>query len=246
MSLKDKVAFVTGGSRGIGRSIVLSLAQAGATVVAVARSQDKLNEVAQAAGGFDGTVNPKVVDIADGKQLAAAIEETVEKFGKVDILVNNAGITRDTLLISMDDAQFDEVINVNLRSAFVAMKTAAKHMLRQRSGRIINITSVSGIMGNPGQCNYSAAKAGLIGLTKSAAKELAKRGITVNGVAPGFIATDMTDVLPDKVKEIVKPMIPMQRFGQPDEIASVVGFLASDAASYITGQIITVDGGLHM
>ncbi len=246
MSLKDKVAFVTGGSRGIGRSIVLSLAQAGATVVAVARNQEKLNEVAQAGSGFEGTVNPKVVDIGDGKQLAAAIEETVEKFGKIDILVNNAGITRDTLLISMDDAQFDEVINVNLRSAFVAMKTAAKHMLRQRSGRIINITSVSGIMGNPGQCNYSAAKAGLIGLTKSAAKELAKRGITVNGVAPGFIATDMTDVLPDKVKEVVKPMIPMQRFGQPDEIASVVNFLASDAASYITGQIITVDGGLHM
>jgi 3-oxoacyl-[acyl-carrier protein] reductase len=246
MSLKDKVAFVTGGSRGIGRSIVLSLAQAGATVVAVARNQEKLNEVAQAGSGFEGTVNPKVVDIGDGKQLAAAIEETVEKFGKIDILVNNAGITRDTLLISMDDEQFDEVINVNLRSAFVAMKTAAKHMLRQRSGRIINITSVSGIMGNPGQCNYSAAKAGLIGLTKSAAKELAKRGITVNGVAPGFIATDMTDVLPDKVKEIVKPMIPMQRFGQPDEIASVVNFLASDAGSYITGQIITVDGGLHM
>ncbi len=246
MSLKDKVAFVTGGSRGIGRSIVLSLAQAGATVVAVARNQEKLNEVAQAASGFEGTVNPKVVDIGDGKQLAAAIEETVEKFGKIDILVNNAGITRDTLLISMDDAQFDEVINVNLRSAFVAMKTAAKHMLRQRSGRIINITSVSGIMGNAGQCNYSAAKAGLIGLTKSAAKELAKRGITVNGVAPGFIATDMTDILPDKVKEIVKPMIPMQRFGQPDEIASVVNFLASDAGSYITGQIITVDGGLHM
>jgi 3-oxoacyl-[acyl-carrier protein] reductase len=246
MSLKDKVAFVTGGSRGIGRSIVLSLAKAGATVVAVARNQEKLNEVAQAAAGFEGTVNPKVVDIGDGKQLAAAIEETVEKFGKVDILVNNAGITRDTLLISMDDEQFDEVINVNLRSAFVAMKTAAKHMLRQRSGRIINITSVSGIMGNAGQCNYSAAKAGLIGLTKSAAKELAKRGITVNGVAPGFIATDMTDILPDKVKEIVKPMIPMQRFGQPDEIASVVNFLASDAGSYITGQIITVDGGLHM
>ena len=246
MSLKDKVAFVTGGSRGIGRSIVLSLAQAGAIVVAVARNQEKLNEVAQAGSGFEGTVNPKVVDIGDGKQLAAAIEETVEKFGKIDILVNNAGITRDTLLISMDDEQFDEVINVNLRSAFVAMKTAAKHMLRQRSGRIINITSVSGIMGNAGQCNYSAAKAELIGLTKSAAKELAKRGITVNGVAPGFIATDMTDVLPDKVKEVVKPMIPMQRFGQPDEIASVVNFLASDAGSYITGQIITVDGGLHM
>jgi 3-oxoacyl-[acyl-carrier protein] reductase len=246
MSLKDKVAFVTGGSRGIGRAIVLSLAKAGATVVAVARNQEKLNEVAQAAGEFEGTIHPKVVDIGDGKALAAAIEETIEKFGKLDILVNNAGITRDGLLMSMEDAQFDEVVNVNLRSAFVAMRTATKQMVRQRSGRIINITSVSGIMGNAGQCNYSAAKAGLIGLTKSAAKEVSKRGITVNAVAPGFITTDMTDILPDKVKEVVKPLIPMQRFGNPEEIASVVTFLASDAASYVTGQTIVVDGGLHM
>jgi 3-oxoacyl-[acyl-carrier protein] reductase len=246
MSLKDKVAFVTGGSRGIGRSIVLALAEEGAIVVAVARNMDKLNEVAQAASGMSGTVSPKVVDIADGGQLSAAIEETVEKYGKLDILVNNAGITRDTLLISMDDAQFDEVINVNLRSAFIAMRTAAKHMLRHRSGRIINIASISGVMGNAGQCNYSAAKAGLIGLTKSAAKEVAKRGITINAVAPGFITTDMTDALPDKLKEMLKPVIPMQRFGQPEEIASVVKFLASDASSYITGQVFVVDGGLHM
>ncbi len=246
MSLQDKVAFVTGGSRGIGRSIVLSLAKEGAKVVAVARNLDKLNEVAQAAGQFGGEVIPKVVDIGDSTQLSAAIDETATKFGRLDILVNNAGITRDGLLIGMDDAQFDEVINVNLKSAFVAMKAAAKHMIRQRCGRIINITSISGVMGNAGQCNYSAAKAGMIGLTKSAAKELAKRGITVNGIAPGFIVTDMTDALPDKLKEMVKPVIPMQRFGQPDEIASVVVFLASDASSYMTGQVIVVDGGLHM
>ena len=246
MALQDKVAFVTGGSRGIGRAIVLTLAEAGATVVAVARNEEKLNEVAQAASGFSGTVMPKVVDISDSKQLTAAIEETAEKFGRIDILVNNAGITRDGLLIGMEEDQFDEVINVNLRSAFVAMKAAAKLMIRQRSGRIVNIASISGVMGNPGQCNYAAAKAGLIGMTKSAAKELARRSITVNAIAPGFITTDMTDVMPDKLKDTVKPLIPMNRFGNPEEIASVVAFLASDASSYLTGQVLVVDGGLRM
>jgi 3-oxoacyl-[acyl-carrier protein] reductase len=246
MTLQDKVAFVTGGSRGIGRAIVLTLAEAGATVVAVARNEEKLNEVAQAASGLKGKVVPKVVDIADSKQLTGAIEETAEKFGRLDILVNNAGITRDALLIGMDESQFDEVINTNLRSAFVAMKAASKLMIRQRAGRIVNITSISGVMGNPGQANYAAAKAGLIGLTKSAAKEMARRGINVNAIAPGFIATDMTNVLPDKLKETVTPLIPMQRFGKPEEIASVVLFLASEASSYITGQVFIVDGGLHM
>jgi 3-oxoacyl-[acyl-carrier protein] reductase len=246
MTLQDKVAFVTGGSRGIGRAIVLTLAEAGATVVAVARNEEKLNEVAQAANGLKGKVVPIVVDIADSKQLTAAIEETAEKFGRLDILVNNAGITRDALLIGMDEEQFDEVINTNLRSAFVAMKAAAKLMIRQRAGKIVNITSISGVMGNPGQANYAAAKAGLIGLTKSAAKEMARRGINVNAIAPGFIATDMTNVLPDKLKETVTPLIPMQRFGKPEEIASVVLFLSSEASSYITGQVFIVDGGLHM
>ena len=246
MSLQDKIAFVTGGSRGIGRAIVLSLAQEGATVVAVARNEDKLNEVVKEAEGFSGKVVPKIVDIGESKQLSSAIEETVEKFGRLDILVNNAGITRDGLLIGMEDDQFDEVININLRSAFIAMKAAAKVMIRQRFGRIFNITSISGVMGNPGQCNYSAAKAGMIGLTKSGAKELAKRGVTVNAIAPGFITTDMTENLPDKLKDTINSVIPMQRFGKPEEIASVVKFFASEASSYVTGQVLIVDGGLHM
>ncbi len=246
INLKDKIAFVTGASRGIGRAIALTLAQAGAKVIAVARNEEKLNELAEQAQELTGEIIAKPLDISDSSALTAAIDETVEKYEKIDILVNNAGITRDGLLMSMEDEQFDEVINVNLKSAFVAMRSAVKYMIRQRAGRIINIASVSGIMGNAGQCNYAASKAGLIGLTKSAAKEVAKRGITINALAPGFITTDMTDVLPDKVKDSVKPLIPMQRFGKPEEIASVVAFLASEQSSYITGQVIVVDGGLHM
>ncbi len=244
--LTGKIAIVTGGSRGIGKSIVLSFAEAGATVIAVARNEEKLNEVAAQASELSGKVIPTPLDISNEQTLTEQIDKTAEEYEKIDILVNNAGITRDGLLMSMETEQFDEVINVNLRSAFIAMRAVSRYMIRQRAGRIINITSVSGIMGNAGQCNYAAAKAGLIGLTKSAAKELAKRGITINALAPGFIETDMTDVLPDKVKEAVKPMIPVKRFGKPEEIASTVRFLASDSASYITGQTIVVDGGLLM
>lgn len=244
--LKDKIAIVTGGSRGIGKSIVLSLAEAGATVIAIARNEEKLNEVAEHASDLSGKVIPTPLDISNEQALTEKIEKIAEEYEKIDILVNNAGITRDGLLMSMETEHFDEVINVNLRSAFIAMRAVSRYMIRQRSGRIINITSVSGIMGNAGQCNYAASKAGLIGLTKSVAKELAKRGITVNALAPGFIETDMTDVLPDKIKETVKPMIPVKRFGKPEEIASTVTFLASDSASYITGQTIVVDGGLLM
>lgn len=244
--LQDNVAVVTGGSRGIGRAIVLALAGAGAKVVACARNEEKLADVAAEAGRLGGTVESRVVDVGDPESLAAAIEQIAEAQGKIDILVNNAGITRDGLLISMEDSQFDEVLNVNLKAAFVAMRAAAKYMIRARAGRIINITSVSGLMGNAGQSNYAAAKAGLVGLTKSAAKEIAKRGVTVNAVAPGFITTDMTNVLGEKVKETVMPLIPLKRFGQPEDIAQAVLFLAGPGAGYITGQVIVVDGGLHM
>lgn len=244
--LNGQVAIVTGGSRGIGRAIVLTLAEGGAKVYAFARNAEKLAEVVQTAAAAGGVVEAVSVDVGDSAAFTAAIEKVADDNGKLDILVNNAGITRDTLLMSMDDAQFDEVIQVNLKSAFVGMRAAIKYMIRKRVGRIVNIASVSGIMGNAGQANYAAAKAGMIGMTKSAAKEVAKRGVMINAVAPGFITTDMTDVLPEKVKEVVMPLIPAQRFGKPEEIAAAVRFLAGPGASYITGQTLVVDGGLHM
>jgi len=243
---EKRIAIVTGGSRGIGAAIVQKLARDGCHVVAVARNIEKLNEIVAAITSAGGSAEPLSCDVADAKALAGAIENVSDTHGRIDVLVNNAGITKDGLFLRMDDEDFDSVISTNLKSAFVATRAAARYIMRSKSGRIINIGSVAGVVGNAGQANYAASKAGLIGLSKSVAKELAGKGVTVNVVAPGFITTDMTDVLNDKIKETVKSLIPLRRFGGADEIAAVVGFLASEAASYITGQVICVDGGMVM
>jgi 3-oxoacyl-[acyl-carrier protein] reductase len=243
---EKRVAIVTGGSRGIGEAIVRQLAADGLYVVAVARNIEKLKAVTDEINAGGGAAESAVCDIANGKALAELIEQLGERLGRLDVLVNNAGITRDGLILRIDDEDVDTVINTNLKSAFVAIRSAARLMMRSKTGRIINISSVAGVAGNAGQANYAASKAGLIGLSKSVAKELSGKEITCNVVAPGFITTDMTDVLNDKIKETVKQFIPLKRFGQPKEIAAMVGFLASPAAGYITGQVICVDGGMVM
>ncbi|MCK6455557.1 MAG: 3-oxoacyl-[acyl-carrier-protein] reductase [Phycisphaerae bacterium] len=246
--LENRVAIVTGASRGIGRAISLAYAKAGATVIAAARNSEKLGSLAAEASDSRclGRIVPRPFDVNDAGAVDKWIDDTASEFGRLDILVNNAGITRDGLLMNMTDAQFDEVLTTNLRSVFWLTRAVGKHMVRARWGRIINVASVSGLMGNSGQANYAAAKAGVIGLTKTVAKELARRGVTCNALAPGFIQTDMTNVLSDKVKEQVLALIPLQRFGQPEEVAAVAVFLATPAAGYINGQVIAVDGGLHM
>ncbi len=243
---KDKVAIVTGASRGIGRSIALALAGEGARIVAVdlgLPETEALVAEIKAAGGEALAVQGNVTVAADTERM---IDAAVEKFGRVDILVNNAGITRDALLLRMKDEDWDAVLTVNLKGAFLCSRAAAKVMAKQRFGRIINIASVVGQMGNAGQANYCASKAGLIGLTKSNARELAKRNVTVNAVAPGFIATAMTDVLPEKVKEELLAQIPLERLGSADDIANAVLFLAAERSGYITGQVIAVNGGMYM
>jgi len=243
---KDRVAVVTGASRGIGRSIALALAGAGARIVAVdlgLPETEALVAEVKALGGEAVAVAGNVTVAADAERM---IETAMATFGRVDILVNNAGITRDALLLRMKDEDWDAVLTVNLKGAFLCTRAVAKVMTKQRYGRIINIASVVGQMGNAGQANYCASKAGLIGLTKSNARELAKRNVTVNAVAPGFIATAMTDVLPEKVKEELIAQIPLDRLGTADDIANAVLFLAAEGSGYITGQVLAVNGGMYM
>ena len=242
--IPQRIALITGASRGIGRAIAKRLASDGCHVVLVSRTQSSLNEVAKEIESDGGTATVQLCDVGDGEALAALIEQVVEDRGRLDILINNAGITRDGLLLRMSDEDFDDVMQVNLRSAFITCRAAARQMMRQKFGRIINVGSVTGLMGNPGQANYAAAKAGLVGMTKTIAKELGPKGITANVIAPGFVDTEMTAELPDKLKEEVCKTLPARRFGSVEEIAHAVSFLASDMAGYVTGQVLVVDGGL--
>ncbi len=241
-----RLAIVTGASRGIGEAIARRLAADGLHVIAVARGADRLAEVVNSIVSAGGSAEPIQCDVSESAAVQKMVEDVAEKHGRIDVLVNNAGITRDTLLLRMDDEQFDEVIRTNLKSVFVATRSAARYLMRAPAGRIINIGSVSGLIGNKGQANYAASKAALSGFTKTVARELAGKGVTANVVAPGFVSTDMTGALPEKVHEEVKKLIPLGRFGEPHDIAALVGFLASEASSYLTGQVICVDGGMAM
>lgn len=245
-SLKDKVAVVTGASQGIGRETALALAEAGAKVVVAARNEEKLAALAGAIAAAGGEAFALKMDVADAEQVKAGFKQVIEKFGRLDILVNNAAVTRDGLAMRMKKDDWDVVLQTNLTGAHLCIQQALPTMMKVRAGRIINISSIVAQMGNAGQANYVAAKAGLIGLTKAIAIEIASRGITVNAVAPGFIATPMTDVLPDKVKEELKVRIPLGRMGSARDVASAIVFLASDEAGYITGHVLNVNGGMHL
>lgn len=245
--LQGKIALVTGASKGIGRAIAVALGREGAHVIVNYNgSEEQAVITCKLIKEAGGTCESICFNVAEEVATMEALKYILEKHGKLDILVNNAGITRDGLLMRMTDADFESVLDVNLKGAFHTIRVASKQMLKQRSGRIINISSVSGIMGNAGQANYSASKAGLIGLTKATARELASRGITVNAVAPGFIETNMTDKLSDTVKENACKQIPLGKMGKPEDIAEAVVFLASEKAAYITGQVLCVDGGMAM
>ncbi|MGM0501970.1 MAG: 3-oxoacyl-[acyl-carrier-protein] reductase [Bacillota bacterium] len=249
MEVEDKVAIVTGSSRGIGKQIALKFAENGAKVVVnypVDAEADSAQAVVEEIEQLSGTAIAVKADVTDAKEVKSMVKQTKKEFDKIDILVNNAGITRDKLLIRMREADWDSVLDVNLKGAFNTTKAVSRVMMKQREGTIINIASVVGLMGNAGQANYAASKAGLIGFTKSTAREMAKRNITVNAVAPGFIETAMTDELSDKVVAEMTDNIPLEEFGQPEDVANTVLFLASAAADYITGEVIRVDGGMAM
>ena len=244
--LSEKVALVTGASRGIGCSIAKTLAQNGAHVVCVSRNVSDVQSVADEITAAGGAATAVACDISDSDNVTKLVKETVVTHNHLDILVNNAGVTRDNLLMRMSEDDWNTVLNINLKAAFIAIKAAARTMMKQRNGRIINISSVVGLMGNAGQVNYAASKAGLIGLTKSTARELASRGITANCIAPGYVATDMTNELGDEVQQSLNEKIPLGRMGQVEDIAYAVAFLASDEAEYITGQTLAIDGGMVM
>ena len=246
IDLSDKIALVTGASRGIGQSISMILAQNGAHVVCVSRNINDVQSVADKITHQKFNASAVSCDISDSNNVTELVKDIIEKHGRIDILINNAGITRDNLLMRMSEDDWNEVVNVNLKAAFTAIKAASRSMIKQRSGRIINISSVVGLIGNAGQVNYAASKAGLIGMTKSVARELASRGITANCIAPGYVETQMTNKLTDEVKSSLNEQIPLGRIGNVEDIAYAVAFLASDEASYITGQTLAVDGGIVM
>jgi len=246
IDLSDKIALVTGASRGIGQSISMILAQNGAHVVCVSRNVNDVQSVADKITHQKFNASAVSCDISDSNNVTELVKDIIEKHGRIDILINNAGITRDNLLMRMSEDDWNEVVNVNLKAAFTAIKAASRSMIKQRSGRIINISSVVGLIGNAGQVNYAASKAGLIGMTKSVAREFASRGITANCIAPGYVETQMTNKLTDEVKSSLKEQIPLGRIGNVEDIAYAVAFLASDEASYITGQTLAVDGGIVM
>ena len=245
MTDSDKVAIVTGAARGIGLEIARELLTMGMTVVAVDLKEDLLGELPGKLGELAGKLQTAALDVTDSDGFTKLVDDVVEQHGHIDVLVNNAGITRDGLLIRMEDADWDLVMTVNLKSAFIGTRAAGKYMIRQKSGSIINMSSYSGLEGNRGQANYAASKAGLLGLTKTTAKELAGKNVRCNAVAPGFIQTEMTDVLPPQAKDMALAQIPLKRFGQPTDIAKAVAFLAGDASGYVTGQVLSVDGGMH-
>ena len=245
--MKNKVAVITGGARGIGKAISMELARQGCHIALIySGSQEAARQVCDEAMKLGVRASAYQCNVADYQQVKVACQSILDEFGGVDILINNAGITKDNLILRMSPSDFDEVMDVNLKGAFNMIQVLAKSIMRSRAGRIINISSVAGIMGNPGQSNYSAAKAGMIGLTKTIAKELASRKVTCNAIAPGFIRTDMTETLPQSVKDFANTAVPLKRMGTPEEVANLAVFLASDQAAFITGEVIKIDGGMCM